>query len=68
MAMRFILSTAIGDLFFQIIAVSIAWYGVIYDFNIVQIAVLSYAYKVVFEILVTPANIYICNKLKPKEI
>lgn len=68
MALRFITSTAIGDLFFQIIAVSIAWYGVVHDFNIIQIAILSYFYKVIFEILVTPANIYICNKLRPEEI
>ena len=64
LAMRFISATAIGEFFFQIIAVLIAWQGIFSITDILPIAILSYTYKILFEMISMPINIYICNHLK----
>jgi uncharacterized PurR-regulated membrane protein YhhQ (DUF165 family) len=64
LAFRFVSATAIGEAFFQFIAVIISWYG-IYSFSeILPLALSSYIYKIVFEIVVTPINLYVCYYLK----
>lgn len=64
LAMRFISSTAIGELCFQLIAVAISWAGIYSVWEIIPLAVISYMYKLVFEIISTPINIYACRYLK----
>ncbi|HHF7375593.1 queuosine precursor transporter [Legionella bozemanae] len=64
LAFRFISSTAIGEAFFQFIAVFISWYGSFTSQDMFLIAFISYTYKILFEILATPFNIWICNYLK----
>lgn len=63
LALRFISSTAIGELIFQIIAVSISWLGNYAIIDILPLALISYAYKILFEIISMPINIYICRYL-----
>ena len=64
LAMRFISSTAIGEAIFQFIAVALSWYGTYSIKEILPLAVASYVYKLLFEILATPLNIKICHYLK----
>ena len=68
LAFRFISSTAIGEAFFQFIAVLISWYGSFNTQDILFIVFFSYTYKIIFEILATPFNIWICNYLKSLKI
>ena len=64
LAIRFISSTVIGEFFFQIVAVMIAWYGTLSIWEIIPVATLAYIYKIFFEVLMTPFNLVICRKLK----
>lgn len=64
LALRFISSTAIGEAFFQLVAIFISWYGVFPSKEIWFIALAAYIYKVFFEVLITPVNIFICRYLK----
>ncbi len=64
LSLRFISATAIGEMIFQIIAVSISWFGIYSIFDILPLAIISYVYKILFEVVFTPANIYICRYLK----
>lgn len=64
LAARFISSTAIGEAFFQCVAVLIAWSGSYPVEKIILIAVAAYIYKILFEILSTPFNVYFCRYLK----
>ncbi|WP_131795889.1 queuosine precursor transporter [Fluoribacter gormanii] len=64
LALRFISSTAIGEAFFQIIAVIISWYGTHPLGDILPLALMAYIYKIFFEVLMTPINLYFCNYLK----
>jgi uncharacterized integral membrane protein (TIGR00697 family) len=64
LAIRFISSTVIGEFFFQIVAVMIAWYGTLSIWEIIPVATLAYIYKIFFEVLMTPFNVVICRKLK----
>lgn len=67
LAIRFVVSTAIGEAFFQFIAILIAWYGQYSISSLIPLAVSSYIYKVVFEGLTSPVNIYICKYLRSLE-
>lgn len=64
LALRFFSSTAIGEAIFQLIAVLISWYGAYAIKNLLPLALVSYCYKLFFEILSTPFNIFICRYLK----
>lgn len=64
LSLRFISSTAIGEAFFQFIACLISWYGTYSLGDILPIAFFSYAYKILFEIVSTPINLYVCHNLK----
>jgi uncharacterized integral membrane protein (TIGR00697 family) len=63
--LRFISSTAIGEAFLQIIGTTIAWFGSLhFTSEIIPFVIFSYFYKISFEIIATPINIYMCNWLK----
>ncbi len=65
LAFRFILSTAIGELILQFVGTTIAWFGNMhFKHEILPFIIISLSYKILFEILMTPLNILICNKLK----
>jgi uncharacterized integral membrane protein (TIGR00697 family) len=64
LALRFISSTAIGEAIFQIIAVMISWYGTYSIKDTLPLALAAYIYKILFEIFVTPVNLYACRYLK----
>ena len=64
LAFRFISSTAIGEAIFQLIAVLISWYGKYPIIDILPLAIASYVYKILFETLATPINLYVCHHLK----
>lgn len=64
LALRFISSTAIGEAFFQVIAVVISWYGTHTLGDILPLALMAYIYKILFEIVMTPINLFFCNYLK----
>ena len=53
LAMRFIVSTAIGEAVFQIIATFISWYGIMNNNKIIILAIIAYLYKILFEIFMT---------------
>lgn len=68
MPIRFILATAIGEGALQIVGTSVAWLGNLkFQTEILPFIVFSYLYKVSFETLMSPLNVYICNKLKHSE-
>lgn len=64
LAIRFIASTAVGELIFQTLAISIAWFGKYDLVAVIPLAIGSYIFKISFEILSTPINIYLCKYLK----
>lgn len=65
---RFIGATAIGEAVLQIIGTTIAWFGTLQFTNeIVPFVIFSYIYKLCFEIIMTPINIYVCQWLKKQE-
>lgn len=66
--LRFIIATAIGSAVLQLIGTSIAWVGNL-DFKtgVIPFVIFSYVYKVGFEAMMTPVNMFICNKLKKAE-
>lgn len=68
LAIRFISATAIGELIFQLIAVAISWAGMYSIWEIMPLAIISYLYKILFEILSTPLNVLICKYLKSLQI
>lgn len=68
LAMRFIIATAIGEIVLQIVGTSVAWLGDLkFSTEILPFIIFSYLYKVGFEALLSPINIFICNKLKQVE-
>lgn len=68
LAMRFVMATAIGEAALQIVGTSVAWFGNLkFQTEILPFIVFSYCYKVSFEVLMSPINIFICNKLKRAE-
>jgi uncharacterized integral membrane protein (TIGR00697 family) len=65
---RFISSTAIGEAALQIIGTTIAWVGSLsFTTEILPFVIFSYFYKIAFEAIMTPVNIYVCNWLKRDE-
>ena len=66
--LRFISSTAVGEASLQVIGTTIAWFGNLhFTSEIIPFVLFSYAYKIFFEALMTPVNIYVCNRLKKAE-
>lgn len=66
--LRFIFSTAIGEAVLQIVGTSIAWLGSLhFSKQILPFVVFSYVYKVSFEAIMMPVNIFVCNWLKKHE-
>lgn len=66
--LRFIVATAVGEAVLQLVGTSVAWLGSL-DFKaeILPFVIFSYCYKVFFEALMTPINVYACNRLKKLE-
>lgn len=63
--LRFIFSTAIGEIALQFTGTTIAWIGNMhFSKGIIPFVTVSLSYKILFEILMTPFNIIICNKLR----
>ena len=66
--LRFIGSTAAGEAALQMIGTTIAWFGTLkFTTEILPFVFFSYFYKVSFEAILTPINIYICKWLKNSE-
>ena len=66
--LRFIGATAVGEAVLQIIGTTVAWFGTLpFTAEILPFIMFSYLYKIFFEALMTPLNIYICNWLKKAE-
>lgn len=66
--LRFISSTAVGEATLQIIGTTIAWLGSLqFTTEILPFVLFSYSYKVAFEAIMTPINIYFCKWLKKSE-
>ena len=66
--LRFIGATAVGEAVLQIIGTTFAWYGNLnFKTEILPFVIFSYLYKVTFESVMTPINIFVCKKLKRSE-
>lgn len=66
--LRFISSTAVGEAALQIIGTTIAWFGNLhFTTEILPFVLFSYFYKVAFEAIMTPVNVYVCKWLKNAE-
>ena len=66
--LRFIFSTVIGEGALQLVGTLVAWFGTLhFSTEILPFMLFSYLYKIAFEALMTPANIFICNWLKKNE-
>lgn len=62
---RFIIATAVGEAALQIVGTCIAWLGSLqFQTEILPFMIFSYLYKVSFEVLMSPINTFVCNKLK----
>lgn len=68
LAIRFISATAIGEACFQILIVIFSWYGCHSIKQLLPLAFASYSYQILFEIVVTPINLFICRHLKMMNI
>jgi len=66
--LRFIISTTIGEASLQMIGTTVAWFGTLkFTTEIVPFILFSFFYKVSFEAILTPVNIYLCRWLKNAE-
>lgn len=66
--LRFMISTAIGEAVLQIVGTTIAWFGSLhFTTEILPFAVFSYSYKIAFEAIFMPLNLYLCHLLKNAE-
>ena len=66
--LRFISATAVGEATLQVIGTSIAWLGILnFSKEILPFVIFSYGYKLLFEVAMTPAAVYICKILKHLE-
>lgn len=66
--LRFIGSTAVGEATLQIIGTTVAWFGTLgFTTEILPFVLFSYCYKVAFEAIITPVNIYASKWLKNAE-
>lgn len=64
---RTIGSTAIGQAVDSVLFIGIAFYGIIPNMIILQIALTQYCLKVAYEAIATPITYFVINKLKQKE-
>ena len=66
--LRFITATAIGEAVLQLVGTSVAWFGNLnFTKEILPFVVFSYLYKIAFEAVMTPVNVFVCNWLKKSE-
>lgn len=66
--LRFIFSTAIGEAVLQAVGTTIAWIGNLnFTEQILPFILSSYLYKILFETVMTPLNIFVSNWLKKNE-
>ncbi|HQT80628.1 MAG TPA: queuosine precursor transporter [Ferrovaceae bacterium] len=65
--MRTIGSTAVGELIDSLLFYALAFYGVWTTHDLVQIALLEYTLKTLWEILATPLTYWLVNRLKAAE-
>lgn len=66
--LRFILSTTVGEASLQLIGTTVAWFGTLtFTTEILPFILFSFFYKVSFEAILTPANIYLSRWLKNAE-
>lgn len=66
--LRFIGATAIGEAMLQFVGTTIAWFGNLqFTAEILPFILFSYFYKVAFEAIMTPINVYICAWIKKAE-
>jgi uncharacterized integral membrane protein (TIGR00697 family) len=64
LAFRFIFSTAMGEIVLQCVGTTFAWFGNMnFTYEILPFIVISLLYKLLFEVLTTPINIWVCHKL-----
>ncbi|WP_196398882.1 queuosine precursor transporter [Legionella saoudiensis] len=65
---RFIIATTVGEASLQMIGTTIAWFGTLsFTTEILPFILFSFFYKVSFEAILTPANIFLCRWLKKAE-
>lgn len=65
---RFITATAVGEAVLQLVGTSVAWFGNLnFTSEILPFVIFSYLYKVFFEAIMTPVNVFVCKKLKNAE-
>ncbi len=65
---RFIVATAAGEASLQIIGTTIAWFGNLhFSSEILPFVCFSYCYKIAFEAVMTPVNVFVCKWLKSAE-
>ncbi|MBU6468755.1 MAG: queuosine precursor transporter [Betaproteobacteria bacterium] len=64
---RTIGSTAVGELIDSMLFYALAFYGIWTTQDLIQIALLEYALKTLWEILATPLTYWLVNKLKKAE-
>ena len=61
-------STALGEAALQLIGTTTAWIGNLnFISEILPFVIFSYLYKIAFESIMTPVNIYVCKWLKNNE-
>ena len=66
--LRFIGSTMVGEALLQFVGTTIAWFGSLhFGTQILPFIAFSYLYKVAFETIITPVNVFLCNWLKNAE-
>ena len=64
----FIVATIIGEFALQVVGTSVAWMGhLTFQTEIFPFIVCSYLYKIIFEVIMTLVNIFVCTKLKIAE-
>ena len=65
---RFIAATVVGEAVLQLVGTSVAWLGHLsFQKGILPFVIFSYVYKIIFEAVMTPVNVFVCNKLKTAE-
>ena len=65
---RFIFATIVGEAVLQLVGTSVAWLGTLhFTSEILHFIIFSYLYKILFEALMTPVNIRLCDWLKNAE-
>jgi uncharacterized integral membrane protein (TIGR00697 family) len=66
--LRFIVATTVGEASLQLIGTTVAWFGTLtFTTEILPFILFSFLYKVSFEAILTPVNIYLSRWLKKAE-